>query len=332
MSPWLRKRLFAWTAFSLAVGGALIWTGAASHAQESEFGERIYDGPLPRPKLSRDDAAKSFANLMKVMPDTRDLASLPPNRRAILASSISAKTEKELGAKTTALLTEMASYWNTPRQTVRLESEAGNTATVLVEPETKTTGYPLVLVEENGAWGVDLVETYAKWNGLEGDAKLIAILRITGVELPGLSDSPDVERARESLRRYSCQVNMKRIMLGVLQYSQDYDERLPGARAWIDEIKYYVPDRNIFTCPSVPQGQRYGYAYSVKLSHKPLSALEAPAQMVAVYETTVLKRNAYGLGEDIAYRHENGANYAFGDGHIKWFSREKRPSFNFSGR
>lgn len=38
---------------------------------------------------------------------------------------------------------------------------------------------------------------------------------------------PAFARARENARRASCQSNMKQIGLGFMQYSQDYDERLP---------------------------------------------------------------------------------------------------------
>ena len=40
---------------------------------------------------------------------------------------------------------------------------------------------------------------------------------------------PVFARARENARRASCQSNLKQISLGVMQYTQDYDERLPLA-------------------------------------------------------------------------------------------------------
>src|SRR6185436_12145569 len=39
---------------------------------------------------------------------------------------------------------------------------------------------------------------------------------------------PVFGRARENARRSSCQSNLKQIGLGVAQYLQDYDERLPS--------------------------------------------------------------------------------------------------------
>jgi prepilin-type N-terminal cleavage/methylation domain-containing protein/prepilin-type processing-associated H-X9-DG protein len=40
---------------------------------------------------------------------------------------------------------------------------------------------------------------------------------------------PVFARARENARRSSCQSNLKQIGLGVMQYTQDYDERYPSA-------------------------------------------------------------------------------------------------------
>jgi prepilin-type N-terminal cleavage/methylation domain-containing protein/prepilin-type processing-associated H-X9-DG protein len=84
---------------------------------------------------------------------------------------------------------------------------------------------------------------------------------------------PVFSRARESGRRAACQSNLKQIGLGVTQYMQDYDERLPlesyasdtsgqtvndyaepGASPnYIAEIQPYVKSWELFRCPSVPK-------------------------------------------------------------------------------
>ena len=38
---------------------------------------------------------------------------------------------------------------------------------------------------------------------------------------------PVFARARENGRRAACQSNVKQILLGMMQYTQDYDEHLP---------------------------------------------------------------------------------------------------------
>ncbi len=74
---------------------------------------------------------------------------------------------------------------------------------------------------------------------------------------------PVFARARENARRASCQSNLKQIGLGLTQYSQDYDERMPrswfgidkdasglGRYKWMDAIYPYVKSEQIFNCPS----------------------------------------------------------------------------------
>lgn len=75
---------------------------------------------------------------------------------------------------------------------------------------------------------------------------------------------PVFARARENARRSSCQNNLKQIGLGLIQYTQDYDESLPGEAfgslgasdatnyKWMDAIYPYVKSSQIFDCPSGP--------------------------------------------------------------------------------
>ncbi len=75
---------------------------------------------------------------------------------------------------------------------------------------------------------------------------------------------PVFARARENARRSSCQSNLKQIGLGLLQYTQDYDEKLAKAYysasvtqsnttnqyKWMDVIQPYIKSSQLFTCPS----------------------------------------------------------------------------------
>lgn len=69
---------------------------------------------------------------------------------------------------------------------------------------------------------------------------------------------PVFGRARENARRSSCQSNLKQIGLGLMQYSQDYDEMMtPGVRSngttnvpWVSLIQPYVKSTQLFSCPS----------------------------------------------------------------------------------
>lgn len=71
---------------------------------------------------------------------------------------------------------------------------------------------------------------------------------------------PVFAKARENARRASCQSNLKQIMLGVAQYTQDNDETMPFISwnngggvlgfSWIDSIDPYLKSRQIWFCPS----------------------------------------------------------------------------------
>ncbi|MDF2440777.1 MAG: hypothetical protein JWN98_1761 [Abditibacteriota bacterium] len=82
---------------------------------------------------------------------------------------------------------------------------------------------------------------------------------------------PVFGRARENGRRASCQSNLKQIGLGLLQYAQDNNERVPvacntgadvncdpGEVVWMSVIQPYVKSTEIFECPSADfEGSAY---------------------------------------------------------------------------
>lgn len=77
---------------------------------------------------------------------------------------------------------------------------------------------------------------------------------------------PVFARARENARRSTCQSNLKQIGLGLMQYTQDYDEAFPygvrnsvpgetpqfqaGTIGFCDAIHPYVKSLQVYRCPS----------------------------------------------------------------------------------
>ena len=69
---------------------------------------------------------------------------------------------------------------------------------------------------------------------------------------------PVFARAREKARQASCESNEKQIMLSVMMYVQDYDERFPmtatgntvGNWGWAALVAPYVKNNQLFICPS----------------------------------------------------------------------------------
>jgi prepilin-type N-terminal cleavage/methylation domain-containing protein/prepilin-type processing-associated H-X9-DG protein len=86
---------------------------------------------------------------------------------------------------------------------------------------------------------------------------------------------PVFGRARENARRSSCQSNLKQIGLGIMQYTQDYDERFPLSRT--DNISYnginnprapwhltiypYVKSLQLYKCPSNTATKPTGFSW-----------------------------------------------------------------------
>ena len=77
---------------------------------------------------------------------------------------------------------------------------------------------------------------------------------------------PVFAKAREKARQTTCASNEKQLGLGLLQYTQDYDEYLPGIDitglgilrgiGWNQAIYPYIKSQGVFKCPSevVPPG------------------------------------------------------------------------------
>ncbi len=114
---------------------------------------------------------------------------------------------------------------------------------------------------------------------------------------------PVFARARENARRASCMSNLKQIGLGVMQYTQDYDEFMPDnvgyPNGWGAAIYPYIKSTNVFACPddssdiSNPALKRNSYAYNSNFiaqfgATKPVSiaAMNATASTVILVEVS----------------------------------------------
>lgn len=93
--------------------------------------------------------------------------------------------------------------------------------------------------------------------------ELLVVVAILGILAAILF--PVFGRARENARRASCQSNLRQIGMGLVQYLQDYDEKMPFSAfglttadttadgtqyKWMDAIFPYVRSEQVFVCPS----------------------------------------------------------------------------------
>lgn len=85
---------------------------------------------------------------------------------------------------------------------------------------------------------------------------------------------PVFAKAREKARQAACMSNMKQVSIGLLQYTQDYDELFPTrygggcnsaantgdcenrkTRSWKNKLMTYIKSYDVFRCPSNPTAQ-----------------------------------------------------------------------------
>ena len=99
-----------------------------------------------------------------------------------------------------------------------------------------------------------------KWRTRTGFTLIELLVVIAIIAILAAILFPVFARARENARRASCQSNLKQIGLGVMQYTQDYDEKFPtwarrvptsGDRArWQCAVQPYLKSQQVFECPS----------------------------------------------------------------------------------
>lgn len=167
---------------------------------------------------------------------------------------------------------------------------------------------------------------------------------------------PVFAKAREKARQASCNSNIKQLMLGVVSYAQDYDERLPYDNlpgtapyyTWRSMILPYIKNNQIFMCPSnasmSPSFVSYTggtddtlqSGYAINVSHwlagaptppygQSLGTIDDACCVVYLWESTGpsevgIDSNSHGYvrTDAAALRHNEGQNLAFLDGHSKW--------------
>ena len=160
---------------------------------------------------------------------------------------------------------------------------------------------------------------------------------------------PVFARAREKARQTSCLSNLKQIALADNMYAQDHDERMasytshPGGSAepgdytynWRAMLAPYIQNEQIFECPSGTSSvgvspnitsvgtsnpaTSHGYLYCFRK----IGDFPYPSELAIYIDATSSSywRWRNDQVERVAYRHNDGANASFLDGHAKWVSR-----------
>lgn len=175
--------------------------------------------------------------------------------------------------------------------------------------------------------------------------ELLIVLAIIGMLAAVLF--PIFAAQRENARRTSCQSNLKKIGLALLQYCRDYDERLPRPAyerphlVWQQVLQPYVESASFFICPSnegwmpplvspavggnTPVPRSYGLNHRVSYGDRAVSlgSIASPPRKIMVAESRGAwpdYGSAWWKGDEWQQGfagHLGTANYLFCDGHVK---------------
>jgi len=179
---------------------------------------------------------------------------------------------------------------------------------------------------------------------------------------------PVFARAREKARQTSCLSNEKQIALALLMYAQDYDERFMNVRqgpgGWNALVQPYTKNWQLFQCPSFSEYVRtcgpvtghgnaaaagapwYGVfegGYMMAAWERccwpgaKLGEFDKPAERYLIVEGDCMGAYWGAFVTDGApwshhkYRHNEGLNVAFVDGHAKWLKKTEKEGVTLNG-
>jgi prepilin-type processing-associated H-X9-DG protein len=144
--------------------------------------------------------------------------------------------------------------------------------------------------------------------------ELLFTLAILGFLAGILWPNPCINR--ENAPKAQCLSNVKQLTLAFEMYASDYDERLPPATAWQNELFPYVKNERVWECPSRKE-QMPAFSYNALLHCRPLSDIRFPEEQPLVFESDMGRRNASDPGVTFVTPHGKRGHLGYVDGHVK---------------
>jgi prepilin-type N-terminal cleavage/methylation domain-containing protein/prepilin-type processing-associated H-X9-DG protein len=156
---------------------------------------------------------------------------------------------------------------------------------------------------------------------------------------------PVLAKAREKARSVTCVSNLSQLTKAFLMYAADSDDGLPvewsaaGGYGYPDSLQPYLRTRAVIVCPTQGAGTVVSYGMPAWTAYEALWTGWAKLQTAQRPEISILLAENwsqyYSTRDPIHWptarfpernnvawtRHNEGANHAFCDGHVKWLKR-----------
>ena len=116
--------------------------------------------------------------------------------------------------------------------------------------------------------------------------------------------------------------DVKELALSASMYAYDFDDHLPHAATWMDEVSGYVQNgssQNMFHSPALSGSDEFGFAFRRTLSAKQTPDIDRPDVTAMIFDSIDTRWNANG-GLDLLPRpgrYESFNVAAFVDGNVK---------------
>ncbi len=198
-----------------------------------------------------------------------------------------------------------------------------------------------------------------RWDTRRGFTLIELLVVIAIIAILAAILFPVFAKAREKARQSSCQSNLKQIGLALLQYAQDYDERTGYAVlwqtgygagwSWPEWSQPYTKNVQLYYCPSAPRtvinagsadfgtkdsswsawctAPYVSYVMNTQAANASLAEFTAVSETVWVGDGIWVDMDGSSAAAIqqrclMALRHNEGNNFLFCDGHVKWAKRE----------
>lgn len=147
---------------------------------------------------------------------------------------------------------------------------------------------------------------------------------------------PVFARSREKARAASCLSNYHQVGIAIQMYAQDSDDKTPANGGsfggLIQDSVPYIHTSSVFVCPDdddrKEEGRPGSYRVPTLYQGKPLSCGWINPYVAGQVTTTATTTLCYEAEQDFSqspivptYRHSNGTQVLFFDGHAKWLPK-----------